>query len=124
MIFILHCLTYFTQYDNLEVHPCYCKCYYFILFSGLVIFHCIYVPNLLYPFLCQWTFRLLPWPGYCKQCCNEHWDAYFLSDHVFLRYMPIRGISGSYKEPPYYSPCVRGFPSLHTLSGICCSWIF
>ena len=31
-----------------------------------LIFHCIYVPHLLYPFLCRWTFRLLPWPGYCK----------------------------------------------------------
>ena len=24
---------------------------------------------------CQWTFRLLPCFGYCKQCCNEHWGA-------------------------------------------------
>ena len=30
------------------------------------IFHCIYVPHLLYPFVCWWAFRLLPWPGYCK----------------------------------------------------------
>ena len=30
------------------------------------IFHCIYVPHLLYPFLCWWTFRLLPCPDYCK----------------------------------------------------------
>ena len=25
----------------------------------LLIFHCIYVPHLLYPFICQWTSRLL-----------------------------------------------------------------
>ena len=25
------------------------------------IFHCIYVPPLLYPFICWWTFRLFPW---------------------------------------------------------------
>ena len=31
-----------------------------------LIFHCIYVPHLLYPFVCRWTFRLLPCPGYCK----------------------------------------------------------
>ena len=31
-----------------------------------LIFHCIYVPHLLYPFVCRWAFRLLPWPGYCK----------------------------------------------------------
>ena len=28
--------------------------------------HCVYVLHLLYPFLCQWTFWLLPCPGYCK----------------------------------------------------------
>ena len=31
-----------------------------------LIFHCIYVPHLLYPFICWWTLRLLPCPGYCK----------------------------------------------------------
>ena len=30
------------------------------------IFHFIYVPHLLYPFICWWAFRLFPWPGYCK----------------------------------------------------------
>ena len=34
-------------------------------FYGWVIFHCIYVPHL-YPFLCWWTFRLLPCLGYCN----------------------------------------------------------
>ena len=38
----------------------------FIPFHGWVIFHCIYVPHLLYPFICRWAFRLLPWPCYCK----------------------------------------------------------
>ena len=32
--------------------------HYFILFYGWVVFHCIYVPCLLYPFICRWTFRL------------------------------------------------------------------
>ena len=31
---------------------------------------CIYTTT--YPFICQWTSRLLPCPSYCKQCCNEH----------------------------------------------------
>ena len=38
-----------------------------------VIFHCIYMPRLLYPFICQWTFRLLPCLGYFEQCRYEHW---------------------------------------------------
>ena len=54
------------------------------LFYGWVIFHCIYIPHILYPFLYWWTFRLLLCFCYCKQCWNEHWGAYILSDHVFL----------------------------------------
>ena len=40
---------------------------FFIPFNDWVILHCIYVPHL-FPFLCWWTFRLLPCLGYCKQC--------------------------------------------------------
>ena len=33
------------------------------------------IPQLPYPFVCQWTSRLLPCPSYCTQCCNEHWGT-------------------------------------------------
>ena len=46
-------------------------------FNECIIFHCMYVPHF-YPFLCLWTFRLLPCPGYCKQCSSEHWVACYL----------------------------------------------
>ena len=39
------------------------------------IFHCVYIPHLSYPFICWWTSRLLPCPGYYKQWCNEHWGT-------------------------------------------------
>ena len=29
-----------------------------------------------YPFICSWTSRLLPCPGYYKQCCDEHWGTH------------------------------------------------
>ena len=67
-------------------------------FSGWVIFHCIYVSQLVYPFLCQWSFELLPWLGYCKQCCKEHWNMYILSDDFFSGYMSRSGIAGSYSS--------------------------
>ena len=60
MIFVFLCLTYFTQYDNLLVNPSCCNCYYCILFNSSVIFHFIYKPHLLYSFLHQWTFWLIP----------------------------------------------------------------
>ena len=28
-----------------------------------------------YSFICWWTSRLLPCPGYYKQCCDEHWGT-------------------------------------------------
>ena len=31
-----------------------------------LIVHCLYVPQLLYAFICRWTSRLLPCPGFCK----------------------------------------------------------
>ena len=46
--------------------------------------HCIYVPHLLYPFICRWTFRLVPCPGYCKQCCNEHCGTCLSFFYLFL----------------------------------------
>ena len=68
----------------------------FAHFNGWVIFHCIYVPHLLYPFLCWWTFRLLPCLGYYKQCCSEHWGTCIISDHVFLPIYAQEWDSGSY----------------------------
>ena len=29
-------------------------------------------------------FRLLPCPGYCKQCCNEHWGTHVSFNSGFL----------------------------------------
>ena len=49
-----------------------------------VIFHCVCVPQLSYPFVCPWTSRLLPCPSYCKQCCNEHLGTYASFNFCFL----------------------------------------
>ena len=53
-------------------HENWFKC---ILFNGWVIFHCVYVSQLPYPFVCWWATRFLPCPGYYKQCRDEHWGA-------------------------------------------------
>ena len=41
-----------------------------VFFNGWVIFHGVYAPQLPYPFVCWWASRLLPCPGYYKQCCD------------------------------------------------------
>ena len=48
---VLLCLNSFIYYDNLQVHSGSCKWHYFILFKGLIAFHCVYVPHPLYPFI-------------------------------------------------------------------------
>ena len=54
------------------------------------------LPQLSYPFVCQWTSRLLPFPSYCKQCCDKHVVHVSLSILVSSVYMPSTGIAGSY----------------------------
>ena len=46
--------------------------------------HCVYVPKLSYSFVCWWTSRLLPCPGYYKQCCDEHWGTCISFNSGFL----------------------------------------
>ena len=65
-VFVFLCLTYFTRRDAFQVHTCCCRWHDFILCYGWVIFHCVHVPHVLYPFTCQWTLRLLPCHSYCK----------------------------------------------------------
>ena len=124
MIFLFLCLTYFPQYDALQVYPCHCKWHYFILFRGQFIFHCIYVPHFPNAFLCQWTSRLLPCLGYCKQCCSLHWDTCILLDNGFLQIYAqdwdcrvLRQFCFQFfKEPPYCS--LQWLSSLHSHSAL------
>ena len=70
----------------------------FILFNGWIVFHCTYIPHLLYPFIYWWILRLLPYLGNCKECCYEHWGACIFSNYCFcfFGYIPRCGIAGSY----------------------------
>ena len=52
--------------------------------AAAATFHCVYVPQLSYPFICRWTSRLLACPGYCKQCCGEHWGTCVSFNSGFL----------------------------------------
>ena len=64
-------------------------------FNYWVIFHCVYTLYLLYPLLCQWTFRFPPGTGYCEcAAVNTGLQASF-QNMVFFGYMPRRGIARS-----------------------------
>ena len=67
----------------------------FRFFYGWVIFHSIYVPHLLYPFICRWTLRLLLYPGYCKSSCNEHYGTWLILNYGFSQGIcPVVGLLG------------------------------
>ena len=84
MILIFLFLTSLSMTDSGFIHTT-TKDPIFFPFYGCVIFHCLYAPHLLYSFICQWTFRLLSYPGYCQQGCNEHWGTCIFLNYGFLR---------------------------------------
>ena len=60
------------------------------------IFHCIYVPQLVYPFICQWTSRLFPCLGYCNRAAINIGVHVTFSVLISSGYKPSSGIGGSY----------------------------
>ena len=100
-------------------------------FYGWIVFCCIYVLHLLYPFICRWTFRF-PCLGYCKQYCYEHRGTCVFLNYSFVRIYVQEGdcwivlncvrfwetcILFSLVAAPIYitTNSVRGFPFLYTL---------
>ena len=81
-----HTLTVGTQQMLFQTHTptliLRVKALFHSFFYSQVVLHCINVPYLLY--LCRWTFRLLPFLGYCKQHCNEYSGACIRLDYGFL----------------------------------------
>ena len=84
ILFGFFCLTYFSKLNILLGPSMCCKWQYFILFYAWVVLYCIYVPHLLYPFLCWGMFWLFPCLGYCKWYYCEYWGTCIFSDYSFL----------------------------------------
>ena len=72
----------------------------------------LYVPQLLYPFICRWTSKLLPCSSYCKQSCSEQWGTCVFFSFDFLRVYAQEWdcwiiwwfYSWLFKESPYHLP--------------------
>ena len=92
-------LTYLTLYDSLGPSTSLqmIQFHFFLWPNNIPLYICI-TSSLSIPLLMD--IQVILCPGYCKQCCNEHWNAdIFLNYDFFLRYMPRSGIavsSGSY----------------------------
>ena len=74
---------------------CY-KWHYFILFYCRVIFHCVDIPHLLYPFISGWTrscFHVVTTVNNAAMNTEVHVSFQI---RIFSRYMPRSGTAGSY----------------------------
>ena len=72
--------------------------HYFIIFmaewySSVCVCVCVCTPHLLYPFTCWWTFRLLPYLGYCRINSAAMNTGVHISFQILVlsRYMPRSG---------------------------------
>jgi uncharacterized membrane protein (DUF106 family) len=53
----------FASHYALQFHPLSCKWNHFILLWGWII-RCVHISHVLYPVICWWASRLIPYLGY------------------------------------------------------------
>ena len=79
-----------------EFHSCFMVSIPLYIYIYLYLYLSIYLymyththrEYLLYPFIYWWTLGLLPYLGYCKEWCYEHWDKYIFSKWCF-HFFPV-----------------------------------
>ena len=107
-------------------------------FYGWVIFHCIYVPHLLYPFICCGHLGCFHVLAIINSAAMNIWVRVSFWIMFFSGYMPSSGIAVSYSSSIFsflrnlhtilHSGCInlhshwsaREYPFLHTLTSIYC----
>ena len=60
MVFVFHCVTYFTYHNALQFHPCCLLGEEFLLSFHCIVFHCVNVPQFFDPLIYWWTLMLFP----------------------------------------------------------------
>ena len=62
-VFVLLRLAYFTKHNSLKFQSWCCMLQDFLLCKNWMVFHGMYMPHFLDPFVCSWAFRLFPHLG-------------------------------------------------------------
>ena len=96
MVFVLLFVTYLTQYENLQLHPCCCKWHYFVLsvavqFSIVCMYHIFFIHSFVSGYL--GCFYVLAIVNIAAMNIEVHVSFQIM---VFFRYMPMSGTAGSY----------------------------
>jgi len=82
MEFVFLFLTYFTYYESLAPSMLL-QMTLFCPFDGWVVFHCVCIPHLLNPFICQRMFRLFPWLAIVNSAAMNMRVHVYFSRNVF-----------------------------------------
>ena len=106
MAFVFLFLTYFPQYNDVQIHPCCCKwCHSFFMAEQYFI-----VPH---PFTHSFVNNhLFPCLAYCEQCNCKHRGTYIFLNYTFLQiyvqkwdcWIIWQLYFQFFKEPPYCFP--------------------
>ena len=95
MIFVFLWLTSVSMIISRSIHVAANGIISFFFYDW-VIFHCIYVPHVIYPFFCRWTCRLLPCLAIVNSAARNTGMHILFRIMFFSGYMPRSGIAGSY----------------------------
>lgn len=89
MIFVFLCLTSLRIAVSGSIHAASDGTVLFFLWLR-VVFHCaMCITSSSSVPLADGCLGVVSRPGYCKQCCSEHWGAHVCMNYGFSGYMPV-----------------------------------